>query len=169
MSGRNKNTRNYLERRAVSSGIPSERSYANYRANAQNWRNADTRKTRYGTGATGEGETMSLKHRIRRIEDKLNAAVKADGEALPRPNIITEYVTTLLDAEGNHIYGGQLCDSVRARAIADGETTYCNRHAGESYEAFKQRALASAPSGRFARLLVMEPAREKAADEVLVG
>jgi hypothetical protein len=94
---------------------------------------------------------MSLKHRVRRIEEKLGAAVKASGEELPWPDITTTFVGTLLDADGNNIYGGIRREYMRARVSFGEQTTYYDRREGESYDDFISRAFASTPRGRFAR------------------
>jgi len=100
---------------------------------------------------------MSLKHRIRRIEDKLGAAVKADGEQLPWPDLITVYFKPLLDAEGKNIYGGQRCEPARASVSFGGETAYYDRQAGESWQDFQARAFASTPRGQFTRSFTPVP------------
>src|SRR5271154_210165 len=94
---------------------------------------------------------MSLKHRVRRIEEKLGAAVKANGEELPWPDITTTFVGTLLDADGNRIYGGGRREYMRARVSFGGQTVYFDRREGESYDEFISRAFVSTPRGRFAR------------------
>lgn len=95
---------------------------------------------------------MNLRHRIRRIEDKLNAAVEADGEQLPPVDIVHEYVVPLLDADGNNIYGGQLRESASATVSFNGQTVLYDRRDGETWQDFKVRAFASTPRGRFARV-----------------
>jgi hypothetical protein len=90
---------------------------------------------------------MSLKHRVRRIEEKFGAA----GEELPPVDITTTFVGTLLDAEGNRVYGGVRREYMRARVSFDEHTVYYDRRDGESYDEFISRAFASTPRGRFAR------------------
>lgn len=94
---------------------------------------------------------MSLKHRVRRIEEKLGAAVKADGQELPWPDITTTFVGTLLDADGKSVYGGQRREYMRGRVSFDGQQVYYDRRENESYDEFISRAFASTPRGRFAR------------------
>jgi hypothetical protein len=101
---------------------------------------------------------VSLKHRVRRIEDRLGAAVKADREQLAYPDIILQFVTTLLDAEGKNVYGGQVREYDSASVEFDGRIANYNRDPGESYSDFVARAMASTPSGRFARTFT--PQRE---------
>jgi hypothetical protein len=94
---------------------------------------------------------MSLKHRVRRIEDKLGAVVKADGEELPWPDLIHQFVAPLLHADGKNIYGGQVREYDSASVEFDGRTAHYNRNPGECYSDFVARAMASTPRGRFVR------------------
>jgi len=103
---------------------------------------------------------MSLKNRVRRIEEKLGAAVRADGQELPWPDITTTFVGTLLDAEGNRVYGGQRREYARARMSFNGQTVFYDRRDGESYDEFISRAFASTPRGRFARHFTPVPVQE---------
>jgi hypothetical protein len=96
---------------------------------------------------------MSLKRRIRRIEDKLNAAVKADGAELPWPDLVHVFVAPVLDADGNNIYGGQRSEAMAATITFGEQTARYDRHDGESWEDFQDRAFASTPRGRFTRAL----------------
>jgi hypothetical protein len=142
---------NDCERREVARSIASQRSFAAHRTDPQDGGNANTREARHGIGGIGKGAAISLKNRIRRIEEKLGAAVKANGEELPWPDITTTFVGTLLDAEGNHIYGGRRLEYMRARVSFGEQTTYYDRREGESYDECISRAFASTPRGRFAR------------------
>ena len=74
---------------------------------------------------------------------------------MPPPDIITEYFKPIQDADGNNIYGGQRCDSLRASVSCDGSVRYYDRKAGESYKSFQDRVLATHPRGRFSRVLTM--------------
>lgn len=89
--------------------------------------------------------------RIQRIEEKFNTAVKTDGEELAWPDLVTEVIELLLDADGKSIYGGRRREYRRASVSFGEQTAYYDRRDGESYEQFKARALASTPCGRFAR------------------
>jgi hypothetical protein len=95
---------------------------------------------------------MSLKHRIRRIQDKFNAAVKTNGEELPWPDLVHEFIAPLLDANGKHIYGGQRREPMAATITFGEQIARYDRQARESWKEFQARAFASTPRGRFTRV-----------------
>ncbi len=101
---------------------------------------------------------MKFSARLKALEQRLGL-----NTDLPMPYLIMVPVEPLLDAEGNNIYGGQRCDSVRAK-LEDGPiTTYYDRDPGETLEAFEARILAAHPQGRFARVLTFIPREPPAA------
>jgi hypothetical protein len=86
------------------------------------------------------------------------AAARALAERFPPPpDIITHFYKPVLDAEGNHVYGGQRCDSVRASVDHGGTRTDYDRKPGESLADFENRVFATHPRGGFSRVVTMCP------------
>jgi hypothetical protein len=93
-----------------------------------------------------------FRQRLRALEERLGIKT-----GLPMLDIIMVPIAPLFDAEGNSVYGGQRCDSVRARVEYGPDTTYYDRDPGETLEAFKARILATHPRGRFPRVVGFIP------------
>ena len=90
-------------------------------------------------------------------ESRAAARAVAEARFMPMPDIIASCLEPVLDADGQHIYGGQPCDSVRARVDYGEQTTYYDRNPGESLKAFQDRVLGIHPRGRFARSVILIP------------
>jgi hypothetical protein len=60
------------------------------------------------------------------------------------PIIISEYVEPVFDGEGNHVWGGRVCDSKTANVNG----TIMRRMAAETLDDFKARCCASLPARR---------------------
>lgn len=98
---------------------------------------------------------MRFRDRIKRIENKLAAAVTASGEKLRPPILISQYVrgSGPRDEEGRRTGPPVVCDSRTAEVtVFNGGTKTFVREAGESLQNFERRCCNSLPAGGVIRM-----------------
>ena len=90
---------------------------------------------------------MSLRDRIRRIEEKLGAAVKADGEKLVPPILLSNYVSHFFDPDTGEC-------RLKEIQFAEVEGKTHEREPSETLEHFEKRMVSLLPPlqpGQFAQ------------------
>lgn len=99
---------------------------------------------------------MSMKQRVQRLEQQTTGFVSAN-EPQP-PSIEFHFVRPVRDADGNNVYGGEECDSHRAKI----DDLVVEREPDETLAEFKRRVRGMVPAGG---LICMVPDDEPKARE----
>ena len=102
---------------------------------------------------------MSLRARLRELERKFGVVTPS----LPPPDVIVTFTEPVFDADGQHVFGGRRCDSVRASVALGSETTFYDRNPDETLGGFENRVLSIHSRGhlRLPRLVIFRPRDEK--------
>jgi hypothetical protein len=95
---------------------------------------------------------MTKFKRLKALERRLGIK-----KGLPMLDIVMQPIAPLFDAEGDCLYGGQRCDSMRAKLEDSSIVTFFDRNPGESLEEFEDRVLATPRYGHVTRVLSFPP------------